>query len=281
MLQSMMRAFTISVLLIAAGCSASGLPATGTSGPVAPPTGEASGPEAPPTGEASGPVAPPTGEASGPVPKGHESRTSGASSAQLGVMPPPTAPTLSPFHARFAEAALGFLAAGSLQTRSGRRAMNCTGLVQACFDALGCGDRPRGNTRTLHAWCVSTDRMVEVPAAGDLVFFDDTWDRDRDGQRNDPLTHVGVVVEAAPGGRVRFVHVGSRKLKDGHLDPARPGDKRDEDGGIVNSPLRVRRRRDPQGTRYLAGQLLRGFCRPPPCGAAPPTSGEPPRSGPE
>jgi sec-independent protein translocase protein TatA len=67
------------------------------SGSETPPTGEtASGSETPPTGEtASGSETPPTVEASGetasgPVPKGHESRTSGASSAQLGFKTPPT-----------------------------------------------------------------------------------------------------------------------------------------------------------------------------------------------
>jgi len=187
----------------------------------------------------------------------------------------------TPFHAGFADAARRYLEAGSLKNRKGRRSMNCTGLVQACFDAMDCDERPKGSTRALHAWCVSAGRMVETPEAGDLVFFDDTWDKDRDGRRDDPLTHVGVVTATNPDGRVRFVHVGSRKLKEGFLDSKRPGAKRDRDGNTLNSPLRVRRKRDPRGTVYLAGQLLRGYCRPVPCGEADATSPDTPRSAPE
>ncbi len=201
------------------------------------------------------------------------------------MTPPPTVTKTktmtNPFHARFAAAAERYLEAGSLKNRKGRRSMNCTGLVQACFDALDCEARPKGSTRALHAWCVSADRMVETPDAGDLVFFDDTWDKDRDGRRNDPLTHVGVVTATESDGRVTFIHVGSRKLKEGVLDAGRPGAKRDKAGNTLNSPLRVRRKRDPRGTAYLAGQLLRGYCRPVPCGEAATTSPGAPPSAPE
>ncbi|MFH1532827.1 MAG: CHAP domain-containing protein [Pseudomonadota bacterium] len=174
--------------------------------------------------------------------------------------------TITTFNSRYATAALGTLERGTLKGPRGRRAMNCTGLVQACFDALECDERPTGSARDLHTWCVANDRVVETPAPGDLVFFDDTWDRDGDGRPGDPLTHVGVVVETEPDGRVRFIHVGSRKIKDGVLHLGRPDVLRDAGGDLLNSPLRVRRKRDPRGTRYLAGQLLCGFCRPQPCG---------------
>jgi len=176
--------------------------------------------------------------------------------------------TSTPFHARFAAAAVAYLSSGTLDGPRRGRSMNCTGLVQACYDVLGCDERPEGSTRDLHAWCVANDQTVDTPAPGDLVFFDDTWDRDDDGRLDDPLTHVGVVVEAEPDGRVRFIHVGSRKLKDGVLHLGRSEHKRDERGNLLNSPLRVRHKRDPRGTRYLAGQLLRGFCRPRACGPA-------------
>ncbi|MFZ9889612.1 MAG: CHAP domain-containing protein [Myxococcota bacterium] len=44
------------------------------------------------------------------------------------------------------------------------------------------------------------------PLVGDLVFFDNTYDRDGDGKRNDPLSHVGVVEEVRPDGTVVFIH---------------------------------------------------------------------------
>ena len=255
MLVDMLRASTFFVLLFVAACSA----------PVPPPA-----PPSPPTAKPPAPTTPPT--------------TTPPTITPPATTPPATTMTkamTTPFHARFAIAAKRYLEAGSLKNRRGRRSMNCTGLVQACFDTLGCDDRPKGSTRALHKWCVSEDRMVESPEAGDLVFFDDTWDKNRDGRLNDPLTHVGIVTATNPDGRVRFVHVGSRKLKAGVLDSGRPGDKRDRDGNTLNSPLRVRRRRDPRGTAYLAGQLLRGYCRPIPCGDGAPTPPGTPRSAQE
>ena len=44
------------------------------------------------------------------------------------------------------------------------------------------------------------------PLPGDLVFFDDTYDRNHDGKRNDPLSHVGVVEKVLPDGTVVLVH---------------------------------------------------------------------------
>ncbi|MBM4372591.1 MAG: CHAP domain-containing protein, partial [Deltaproteobacteria bacterium] len=155
------------------------------------------------------------------------------------------------FAARFAAAAMGFLDQGSLRTSRGRRGLSCTGLVQACFDVLGCGERPRGSSRDLWAWCEARRLLVDRPVPGDLAFFDDTWDRDGEPGTRDPLTHVAVVVEVGGPGEVRFVHVGSRKVKAGTLD----------------SPVRARRSRDTPGTRYLGRELLRGYCRPRPCGA--------------
>ena len=238
----MKRTSSFFVLLLLAGCSATH---------VAPAPANRSTPPSPAT-----PTAPPPAAARPALPP---------PSPQ--AAPPQPATRTTTFHARFAAAARRALARGNLDGPRGRRPMRCTGLVQACFDRLECEDRPKGSTRALHAWCVASDRMVEEPAPGDLVFFDDTWDRDDDGRRNDSLTHVGVVVDIDSAGRVHFIHVGSRKIKEGVLDREHPGDRRDASGAPLNSPLRVRRRRDPRGTRYLAGQLLRGFCRPAPCGS--------------
>src|SRR5258708_12613964 len=45
-----------------------------------------------------------------------------------------------------------------------------------------------------------------TPRAGDIVFFHETYDRNRDGKRNDGLTHVGVVDSVKADGSLTFVH---------------------------------------------------------------------------
>jgi hypothetical protein len=84
-------------------------------------------------------------------------------------------------------------------------------------------------------------RRVRAPRPGDLVFFHDTYDRDRDGRRDDGITHVGVVESVSSRGIV-FVH---RARK-----------------GIVRSRLTdVLRRAAPGDRASTAAELLAGYAR--------------------
>ena len=78
----------------------------------------------------------------------------------------------------------------------------------------------------------------EWPAPGDLIFWHDTYDRNRNGRADDPFTHVGVV-EYVVDGTVLFVHRGGKAVARGAMDPARPGEG-SSNGVVVNSPLRAR-----------------------------------------
>ena len=49
--------------------------------------------------------------------------------------------------------------------------------------------------------------------AGDLVFFDNTWDADGDGVDNDPFTHVGVVEKVESDGTIVFISRVSEAIK--------------------------------------------------------------------
>jgi hypothetical protein len=62
------------------------------------------------------------------------------------------------------------------------------------------------------------------PQPGDLVFFRNTYDRNRDGKLNDGLTHVGVVESVAADGTVSFVHRIHGGVKRGKLQPFVPRD---------------------------------------------------------
>jgi hypothetical protein len=99
------------------------------------------------------------------------------------------------------------------------------------------------------------------PLPGDLVFFEHTYDRNRDGDADDGVTHAGLVERVLPGGTVLFLHRGSRGVTRGRLHLPAPSRQRGEDGEPLNTPLRAARRRDPVGTRTLAGELFAGFGR--------------------
>jgi cell wall-associated NlpC family hydrolase len=171
-------------------------------------------------------------------------------------------PPLSPAAPDIARAARYFLKRGELKWGGRRYSAKCTSLVQAIYDKLDWqGVRLSGSVGDLHAGCLARSWLVDTPEPGDLVFFDNTWDANRNGELDDPLTHVGVVVALTPDGRVRYVHVGSRRLREGVLHPDRPAEALGPDGTEWNSHARRKSSRDPGGTRYLAGELLRGYCR--------------------
>jgi len=95
-------------------------------------------------------------------------------------------------------------------------------------------------------------RPVRRPHSGDLVFFHDTYDRNRDGRLGDDWTHVALV-EEVDGERVSILHRGGRGIVRLRMDLAHPHDDRDNDA------VRVRAANDPPGTRYLTGELFAGY----------------------
>ena len=92
------------------------------------------------------------------------------------------------------------------------------------------------------------------PAPGDLVFFRETYDRNRDGLRNDGLTHVGLV-ESVKDGNVTFLHRVSRGVVRSQLNLRRPRVQR-QNGTLLNDYLR----RVEGGRRaYLTGELFAAY----------------------
>jgi hypothetical protein len=99
----------------------------------------------------------------------------------------------------------------------------------------------------------------EWPHPGDLVFFHDTYDRNRNGAVDDPFTHMGIV-ERVEDGSVTFLHRGAKGVARGTLTRERPGEARDADGRVLNSVLRDKRPRI-AGEPSLAGELFMAYGR--------------------
>lgn len=97
------------------------------------------------------------------------------------------------------------------------------------------------------------------PRPGDIVFFGNTWDSNKDGFFNDPYTHVGVIMSVDANGTAKFGHgnFGSAGRTISYLNLNRPNDSRDENGNIINTSMRVRGSLDFRP--YLAGALVQGF----------------------
>lgn len=153
------------------------------------------------------------------------------------------------------------IAAGYLGTRAGR---DCSGFVSLVYRELGIdlfgegGLRGDNGVRILWRFAERRGGLHRRgdPAPGDLVFFDNTYDRNRDGRRNDPLTHVGIV-ERVEGDRIFFLHLGSRGVVRSVMSLAAP-DVRSRDGEFLNDYIRFGRRGP---SDRLAGSLFAGFAR--------------------
>jgi cell wall-associated NlpC family hydrolase len=125
-------------------------------------------------------------------------------------------------------------------------AADCTGYVQGVFAPLGVdllaaaapGDSAVG---AMYRFARSHGRVFDSgrPQAGDLVFFRETYDRNRDGRPNDGLTHVGLVDAEEADGTVIVLHrVGSGVVRY-RMNLSQKDVRRDRGGRVLNDVLRV------------------------------------------
>lgn len=148
---------------------------------------------------------------------------------------------------------------------------DCTGFVQAVYEAEGVPlrtlmRRAAPNERNgvvaafkaMEAYGVVFGGGGEWPAPGDLVFWHDTYDRNRNGRADDRFTHVGIV-EYVVDGTVVFVHRGGKAVARAAMNPERPGE-RSADGVLLNSPIKARSRAR-RGEPVLAGALFAAYAR--------------------
>ena len=174
--------------------------------------------------------------------------------------------------ARLAARAASFVGhQGAFRVAGERFNADCTGFVEAVYETEGIPLRAmmRDAAPTEASGVAAAFRAMETfgtvfggggewPAPGDLVFWHDTYDRNRNGRADDPFTHIGIV-EYVVDGTVIFVHRGGKAVGRGAMNPARPGEA-SASGVIVNSPLRSKNPRL-AGVPMLAGALFAGYGR--------------------
>lgn len=143
---------------------------------------------------------------------------------------------------------------------------DCTGLVRAAYafasiDLAYRFGRYAGNgVRRLYLTLSDTGKLyaTRYPAAGDLVFWDNTYDANGNGRADDELTHVGVVLSSEADGSIRYLHYHIRLgpvIE--HMNLMRPDDDSEGPGGRVNAFIRMRGSPGTAGDN--AAQLFRVF----------------------
>lgn len=139
---------------------------------------------------------------------------------------------------------------------------DCSGLARLAYQSVGVellshGTRPGENAvNAIYRRARARGALHwKTPQPGDLVFFRETYDRNRDGVRNDGLTHVGVVETVAKDGTVTFVHRGGPGVRRARMNPRFPT-VRAQKGHTLNDYLR---RADATGRARLTGELFVGY----------------------
>jgi len=134
---------------------------------------------------------------------------------------------------------------------------DCSGMVEAAYARAGW--TYRGSSKDLYALAGKEGVLHKKkrPLLGDVVFWDNTYDRNRNGRRDDDLTHVGVVEAVLDDDTVRIVHLGSKGVVRIAMNLRQPHERHDAEGAIINSYLRASR--DARSGGVLSGELFRGF----------------------
>lgn len=183
------------------------------------------------------------------------------------AMPPPEVWSAYPRESGFGEAAAGagraLVGVRSLKAVAPRFTDDCVGFVRLVYAQLAVeliDEGAQGVQGGVPAIWDTLRRRGLVhfhrPQPGDLVFFTETYDRNRDGRRDDGLTHVGLVELVDASGGVWFLHRAGHGVERSRLDLNRRSEHTDAYGALLNDYLR---NKDRSGEARLTGELLYGF----------------------
>jgi hypothetical protein len=168
---------------------------------------------------------------------------------------------------------LGRSESSRVEIRGKTFTLDCTGTVLAAFyGGLGLDlardfNRFTGNgVKRLYATLKQLNLLHrrKLPAPGDIIFWDNTWDANEDGNfRNDELTHTGLVVAVDKDGTVSYIHAHIRRgVVREVMNLALPREREDAQGKPLNSPLALasaERRKTEEPSGGLSGNLWNSF----------------------
>ena len=153
-----------------------------------------------------------------------------------------------------------------LGKRGGRRGIDCSMFVRRAYLAAGVdlmtaarhGDN---GVQAIHRYVRARGHLYRRarPSPGDLVFFDNSYDRNRNRLLDDRLTHLGIVEEVLPDGTALILHSTNHGVVREPMNLLHPHAASDADGRAINAALRRRTSHDTKRTPHLLGELFAGF----------------------
>ncbi len=171
--------------------------------------------------------------------------------AAIASRPPVAAPTPDGSGEDIAQRAAKLVGEQRLVVDEQRFRYDCSGMVCAAY-ALS-GQHISGSSKDLYEEAEQTGVLHTEPrpSPGDIAFFDNSYDSNRNGIRDDALTHVALVESVDEDGTITLIHLGSGTVGRIQMNLLRPTDT------AVNSYLRAPSDRD--GGPRLTGELWCGF----------------------
>jgi hypothetical protein len=97
----------------------------------------------------------------------------------------------------------------------------------------------------------------EYPAAGDVVFFNHTWDRNADNRDNDYYTHAGIVEGVDEDGTISILSFCGDEVTRTYMNLLH-AQTSELNGRVVNTPLRERHGEEGSNA-WLSSHLFAGF----------------------
>lgn len=140
---------------------------------------------------------------------------------------------------KVAKAAAKLIGAKRLVVNGERIRYDCSGFVCAAYKKA---DQPlRGNTASMQDLAKSEGlfHKRKLPLPGDVAFFHNTYDRNRNGKRDDLWSHVAIVESVDRDGTITLVHKGGKGIRRTMMNLKQPHTKRDAQGNRLNSVLGV------------------------------------------
>ena len=157
-------------------------------------------------------------------------------------------------------------ARAGLGKRGGAGGIDCSTYVRNAYLATGidlyAAALPRDNgVQAIHRYVRRHGRLqrARLPAKGDLVFFDNSYDRNRNRLLDDPLTHVGIVEDVLPDRTVLVLHATNHGVVREPMNLRRPHALAAASGQPINAALRRRSSYDGPRTPHLMSELFAGF----------------------
>lgn len=140
---------------------------------------------------------------------------------------------------------------------------DCTGMVRGVYDQVGidlmtAGEPGDNGVTAIYRFAGRHGRVFQGgrPVAGDLVFFRETYDLNRDGRANDGLTHIGLVENVDVEGTVTVIHRVARGVVRYRMNLEHRDSPTSASGRPVNDWLRTP---GPGSKPQLTAQLFAGY----------------------